>query len=402
MTRISNEQLVEKAVITTDAIAAQGKMNPEQANKFIDYVWDATMMRNNARTIKFAPETLNIDKIGVGNRVAVAAAEAADPGLRRGINTSKISLTPVEVMVPFEISDTFGEINIEGGAVEDHVVRMMATTFGNDIEDLDINGNKLGPAILESVYKDGGDTTKYVKDGYLGLIDGWLQLSEGGNRVNFANENISLSVFSRMLNAMPAKFKRDRGRLRFFCAPEIEQNYREKYAARNTTKGDQAADSNMPLTPFGIPLVAVPLMSLTPPITEHVAVNTDGTTATALKYAPVTNIVVTPATLSNTPLTPYVLGVDYSQNLANGTITRLGGGSIGSGATVKVTYTSKARIILTHFQNFLVGIGRDIRIEKARDIFKRVNQYAITAKVTVNIEETTALVDGYNVGTAVS
>jgi hypothetical protein len=45
-----------------------------------------------------------------------------------------------------------------------------------------------------------------------------------------------------------------------------------------------------------------------------------------------------------------------------------------------------------------VGIGRDIRIEKDRDIFKGVNQYAITAKVSVQFEELTAIVKVRNIG----
>jgi len=51
--------------------------------------------------------------------------------------------------------------------------------------------------------------------------------------------------------------------------------------------------------------------------------------------------------------------------------------------------------------NFIIGIGRDIRIEKDRDIFKGVNQYAITAKVSVNFEEDSAIVKIRNVGTGV-
>jgi hypothetical protein len=406
MPQVSNAQLVEKAVITADAIAAAGKLNPVQADKFIDYVFDETMMKNNARTIKFKPEELTIDKIGVGGRVAVAATEAADPGLRRGISTSKVSLQPAEVMVPFEISDTFGEINIEGMDVEDHIVRMMATVFGNDLEEYYINGNALGPAIEESVYKEGGQAGKYVKDAFIGLGDGWLKKAESGQRVDIANENINSTIFSRLLNGMPNKFKRDRGRLRFFCAPELEQNYREKIAGRATAKGDVAISSNAPLTPYGVPLIPVPLLSLEPYVTQHVVMNTDNTTPTALAYKPVSNLVMLPSGLEKTPTTPYTEGSagDYNLDAVNGTVTRHDGGtdSIPSGATVKVTYQVKSRILLTHWQNFIVGIGRDIRIEKARDIFKRVNQYAITAKVAVAVEENTALVDGYNVGTALT
>ena len=57
--------------------------------------------------------------------------------------------------------------------------------------------------------------------------------------------------------------------------------------------------------------------------------------------------------------------------------------------------------MLTHKNNMIIGIGRDIRIEKDRDIYKGVNQYAITAKVAVEFEEVTAIAKGRNIGTGV-
>jgi len=405
MGQVSNAELVEKALIDSSAVTTDGKMAPEQADKFIDYVFDVTVMKGHARTIKFKPEQLYIDKIGVGARVAIAATEAADPGLRRGVTTSKVTLQPAEIIVPVEISDTFSEINLEGEDAKEKIVKMMATQFGNDLEDVYINGNQLGIAILESVYK-GGSATQHVKDAYMGLMNGWLNLAESGNRVDFSNENINSSIFSRMLNAMPSKFKRNRSRLRFFCAPELEQNYRERVASRATAKGDAAISSSAPLTPFGVPLIPVPLLALAPPIVEHVTVNTDGSTATALKYKNVTSVVVHLATLDKTPTTPYTVGAsgDYTLDAANGTITRITTGTnlIGSGASVKVSYNSKARLILTHESNYVVGIGRDVRIERDRDIFKRVDQFVITAKAAVALEESTALVDGYNVGVSLT
>ena len=119
----TNEELVQKAIVTTDAIASSGKLNPAQANKFIDYVRDESVLKNNARVVRFRNESLDIDKIGVGSRVAMPATEAADPALRRGITTSKVSLAPKTIIVPFEISDEFDMTNIEGDSVKyDRVV----------------------------------------------------------------------------------------------------------------------------------------------------------------------------------------------------------------------------------------------------------------------------------------
>lgn len=394
---ITNQELVEKAVITADALATAGKLNPAQSDKFIDYVVDETVLANNARIVKFRNESLEIDKLGIGTRVAFPKALAQDPGLRRGVSTSKISLTPKEVIVPFEIGDNFKEIALEAN-VDDHVVRLMATTFGNDLEELYINGDKLGAAILEGDYKDGGSSTLYVKDAYLGLVDGWAKLATGANVVDAAGANIGLSIFGSLLRALPTKFRRNKNNLRWFLSPDLWQLYLEKLATRATSLGDAAAGGSEH-GPFGIKAVPVPLWDLQPRIVKHVQLN--GTTAVSLGFAPVSSVVVTPNTLDTTATAAYVDTTDYVVNASAGTIARAGGGSIGDGDTVKVTFSANPQIILTHQANFIVGIGRDIRIEKDRDIFKGVDQYAITAKVDTQFEELTAIAFAKNIGTGI-
>lgn len=397
---ITNEELVQKAITAADDLATNGKLNAAQANRFIDYVVDETVLSNNARVVRFRNEDLDIDKIGVGSRVAVAKAEAKDPGVRRGITTSKVTLTPSEIMVPFEISDNFRELNIEGDMVEDHIVQMMARQLANDLELLYINGNKLGPAITEEEFLGAGSSTDHVKDTYLALQDGWSLNADSANIVDAAGQNIGHNIFSRALTALPTKFRRNKSGLRWFVSPDLAQKYLEKLTTRATQAGDSAV-RGQGVNPFGIPLVEVPLWEFQPPITEHITLT--GTTAVALKNTNVTNVVVTVSTLGNTPTAPYVEGSgnDYILDAAAGTIARDAGGSIGSPETVKVTYNAGPQLILTHMNNFIVGIGRDVRIEKDRDIFKTVNQYAITAKVAVQFEELTAIVKVKNIGTGV-
>ena len=297
MSQISNATLVEKAVIATDALATAGKLNPQQSDKFIDYVFDQTMLRQNARTIKFTPETLNIDKIGVGKRVAVAATEAEDPSVRGAPRT---------------------------GAATALRARQKECRRGEDD-------------------KDGGSDSQYVKDAYLGLVDGWLKLAEDAHRVDALSANVAPGLFSKMLNNMPPKFKRDRKKLRFLASIETEQLYRERLSQRATPGSDRSIENADAMTPFGVPLVGVPLLSQTPKVVEHVAVNSDGTTATALKYSNIDNVVVSASTLSSTAATPYIANTDYTVDLVNGSITRLTGQAIGSAATVKVTYTTTRR-----------------------------------------------------------
>jgi len=390
-------ELVEKSLIDTTALASGGKLNPVQSNKFIDYVIDVTMLKSNVRVVRFKPESLEIDKIGVGQRVTVPKAEAQAPQTRRGVSTSKVTLTPKELMTPFEISDNFAEINIEGESVEDTVVRMMATQTANDMEELMITGDTIGPARLESDLEDNGSTTKYVKDTYIALFNGWLRKADSSNLYDARGADINSTFFSRMITSMPVKFRRIRRDMRFLSSLDHEQLYREKIASRATGAGDAALQSQGALTPFGVPLIGVPLLEKEPIVVEDITFGA-GPDTQALRYGPIANVVVTNQDLGKSPEDAYLETTDYTVDYTAGTITNTGGGALAAGGTFKVTYTSYGQVLLTNYSNLILGIGRDIRIERARDIFKSTNQYAITTKIDVQIEEVTAMVKGINVG----
>lgn len=398
MSAMTNEELIQKAVVTTADIASAGKLAPKQSDRFIDFVIDVTMLKNNVRVVRFTNETMQIDKIGVHQRVTVPKAEARAPSVRRGITTSKVELTPKDQMTPFEISDNFPDQCIEGERVEDTITRLMATQTANDLEELCINGDTRGPARVEADLVEGGHATDVVKDTFIAQFNGWLRLAAGANIYNASGADISSTVFSRMINTMPTKFRRVRQNLRFLCSLDHEQLYRERVGSRQTPAGDRASSSMDTQTPYGVPLVPVPLLESEPRVVANVTLGAHPDTQ-SLGFAPIgTSVIVTLQTLSTTPTTPYVETVDYDIDRVNGTISTHVGGALAGGAAVKVTFHSAGQILLTDYMNLILAIGRDIRIERDRDMYKGVNQFAITTRISVNVEELTAIVKGINIG----
>ena len=125
----------------------------------------------------------------------------------------------------------------------------------------------------------------------------------------------------------------------------------------------------------------------------------NGTTPVNLGFINISDVVVTPSTLGSNPTAAYVGGgTDYTVDLATGDINREGGGAIGDGDVVKVTFKTQGQMMLTEARNFILGIGRDITIKRDEDIYADVAQYAIHAKVSVQIEEADAAVLGKNIG----
>jgi hypothetical protein len=396
------KELVEKSLISTTALATDGKLNPEQAERFIDYVIDVTMLSGNVRVVRFKPETMEINKIGVGQRVSIPASEASATSVRRGVSHSKVVLQPKEVMTPWELTTNYMEINLEGESVEDHIVRMMSTQTANDLEELFINGDLLGHARLESDLFDdpGASTTEYIRDNFIALFDGWLRKADSANIYDAGGANISSTVFSRTLLRLPIKFRRIRRDMRFMVSMDHEQLYLEKLSSRATAVGDAALQGQGGATVFGVPIVGVPLLEAEPLVVEHFTLGAAPDTAN-LRYAPIgTDVVVTDQTINESPVTPYTEGgaADYTVDRTAGTLTSVAGGAFNAGASIKVTYQSRGQMLFTNMMDLILAIGRDITIERARDIFKRTNQYAITTKVDVQIEELTALVKGINIG----
>lgn len=398
---MSNKEILEKATITTNDIAAAGRLNDAQADRFIDFVIDVTGLKDRVRVVRFRNDKLDIDKIGVGKRVALAKKEAIDPSVRRRINTSKVTLQPEFVMVPWEISDDFVLENLEGDNIEDTIMKLMSIQFGNDLEELYIQGDKLGAIKFENELIDGGSTTDVIVDTYLQLQNGWLKLSGTSHIVDSDGQNVGHQIFSDMIVEMPSKFKRNKRNLKFYISDTTEQLFRNSLASRATALGDNAATSSSNLMPFGLELIPLALLPQTPLVTEHVTlVNTD-VIPLKNKNIVVGSELVVPQTIDTNPLspvTPFVEGTDYDMDYASGTIARNGTGGITSPTDVKVSYLSQSQMWLTEFRNMILGIGRDITVERDRNIFAGITEFAMTAKVACEIEETDAVVLGINIG----
>lgn len=386
----------EKAITAAENLATAGKMNPVQAKKFLDWVVDETGLKGQVRIVQFEPDELKIEKIGVGQRVAVPADEAQDPGLRREITTSKIVLHPEEFMVPWEISLRFLETNIEGMSVEDHIAKMLAAQAANNFEELYLLADKTGPAAVEKDLKDGGAPDKYVLDTFLAKLNGWSKLADQGHLINWQGQPISGNTFGQMITAMPTKYRRGLGNMRVLLSPDLWQRYLEKVATRQGNLGD-AVLGGAAHTPYGLTALPIPLWPFRPKTVEHVTLTAEN--QVSLKYTNVSNVVVTPTNIGKTAINAYTLNTDYAVDLTAGKINRIDiGGAIGDGATVKVTYDASPQMILTHRDNLILGIGRNITLGKDIDIYRRTRQYALTMCVDVQIQNPDAVVKVYNIG----
>jgi hypothetical protein len=276
---MSNE-LLQKVVDTVlVGSGGGGLLNTEQASRFIDYMWDATVLGQTTRQVLLNANERDIDKIGVGERIARHATEGIDDGINATPTFSKVTVRTEKIRLDWELTTESLEDGIEGRNLEDTVARLMATQLGNDIEDLAINGD-IGAA-------PGSDGYALLKafDGYrkLALEGNGNTGGEAAHVISAGGGPITPQDFSRLFEAIPRKFKARRSGLRYWTSSAIVQAYYRYLASvgtdlsgtyvQNSGPMGQPLDGpagSTPLRPYGIPLWEVPLQS-----DEHDAVNED-------------------------------------------------------------------------------------------------------------------------------
>jgi len=239
-----------------------GLLNPEQSARFLDYIFDATVIGKVARTVRMKADTTEIDRMSVGEKLMKLATEADDTAANNAVTFSKISLTTKKLRMDWELSTESLEDNIEGADLEDHIARLMATQAGNDIEDVVLNGDTALSS--DNLYKSFNGVVKKAKT--------------SGRVVDAAGAAVSRAVFNSALKAMPRKYKQRRGDLRFLAGSNLIQDFlfANSIGTNQTIPQDIASSvirgAVAPLGgpagyvapfAFGIPIIEVPLLNET-------------------------------------------------------------------------------------------------------------------------------------------
>jgi len=214
---------------------AGGILLPEQARRFIDYVWDATVLAQDGRKVTMRANTIELEKVNVGERVIRAAAQASYDYTNTGATFTKVELTTKKIRLDWEVSTESLEDNIEGGALEDHIVRLMTNAFANDIEDLAINGD--------------GSTGDF-----LSIMNGFVSRTTAGGSgahesiVEVVDNKWTTDVMQNIILAMPRKYRALKQNLKFYAGTDAFQGI----IKHNGTLADAIAEA-FAGTPAGTP-----------------------------------------------------------------------------------------------------------------------------------------------------
>lgn len=232
-----------KSITTPDL--GESKLVPEQAQRFMRAVTEATPMLDESRFLEMNSHTKHIDRVGFGERILQPAEENVEPekSSKPGFKTNK--LKSEELIAVVGITDSTLEDNLERESFENTLVDMMGERAGLDLEELFINGN----------------TSSTGQDAFIKTIDGWIE--KAGNQAKKTTDFDATDVesfFDALIGKTPKKFLRDRKQWRIYTTWDIEDTYRNVLRSRGTALGDSAQTGADVLYYKGFPVVSVPNM----------------------------------------------------------------------------------------------------------------------------------------------
>ena len=228
-----------------------GILNPEQSRQFIEYIFEQQVLARDGRRVTMRANTAELEKMNVGERVIRAAAQADATYTNAGVTFTKVEISTKKIRLDWEVSTEALEDNIEGSALEDHLVRTMTRAFANDLEDLAINGTGSGT------------------NAFLNILEGFVAKEKDGHSATYGT---TIEDLQALVLAMPRKYRASRAAMKFYADTETVAaiiNGLGSTGNLNTERiVERVIDGAAPQTlgapiqyrVLGLPLVEVPLM----------------------------------------------------------------------------------------------------------------------------------------------
>ncbi len=180
-----------------------GILSPEQSRQFIEYIFEQQVLAQDGRRVTMRSNTAELEKLNVGERVIRAANQADATYTNAAVSFTKVEIVTKKIRLDWEVASEALEDNIEGGALEDHLVRTMTRAFANDLEDLAINGT-------------GSGTNVFLK-----IMQGFYAKEDnGGNQatsVTSSGSTWTVQDLQDIVLAMPRKYRGSRSAMKFYA-----------------------------------------------------------------------------------------------------------------------------------------------------------------------------------------
>lgn len=366
---ISNSDLLNKGGVFDLNYAIQKMvslpaitLSAQEADTFIEWVWDQSTLKTFAKLERMSTATKNIRGLGWGSsRFLVPEAEFDSTKVTTTFSEELIQLTSKEFRGAILIKDSdLEDINIgSANQFKDHIMSMAAKKMAEELEEICWIGDT---ASLSGFAVDDArsmvDGWRYRLDNsqsgetYENSVTGSTTLLDASNTVTDRAADFTITTsngivetsasppypqeikFDKMRLHLPSQYKMGGlGNLRYLCNDQVLDNYTTALQERGTTLGDMAVMGKNFTVCGGVPIMPVPLM----PVTMEI----------------------------------YAAGQKENYDAANGDLTDA---------------------VLTVKDNFVLGIQLDIVLEAERSAADRGNYYYFTTRIDTAVADVAAAV----------
>jgi len=339
------------------------QLTPQEADRFIDCIYDQSVMKNYARTEKMSKPTQYFRHMGFGDGKFLYPGERFDESkYKKQWTHNRIVLEAKKIRGCVAVFDDDLEEGIEGPAFKAHLMKIIAKQIANELEFASYMSDTVG-------YQGLNGGTAWCPDDIESLWDGWryqITHSQVGQRYHnqvcggadvkqacyegsgaewtLPGDIVEQAItapfnqefkYAQMIKNMPAKYKSAFGleNMVFLNNDLVTQDYITALSNRATALGDAVFTGKVAPQYGRVPIVDVPLMP--------------------------------------TNLGPDAVALDSY-------------GIIGTGA-----YTD---VMLTFKDNLIIGIQKEIKMEPQRSASDECTYFFYTMKVAYAIENINAVV----------
>ena len=236
-----NRTYIEKADMVLSDLTSNGLLQPAQAQKFMRILIEEAKLMPLTTVVPMRSPKQQIDKIRFGSRILRAGAEGV--ALAEGDRSSpdlglQVELDAKLFKAEVRLTDEVLEDSIERGDLRTTIMQLMGERIAVDMEEVAVQGDTAS-----------GDT-------FLAQFDGILKQATS-NVVNAGSVAINKTVWRDMLKSMPKEALRDKSKMKFLTAVDVEIDWRDAIADRATILGDAALVKGMPIDYSGVQILDI-------------------------------------------------------------------------------------------------------------------------------------------------
>lgn len=194
-------------------------LNTAQADKFIDYVVDESVILKSSRVVKMDTPRKTIGKIGISDKVLYPAQRgvALDTSKRVSATPTSITLVSQEVIGEVRVLDDELEDNIEGSAFKEHLMKMVAKKVSNQLEKVGLYSRAVAnPTDLLQMF-----------DGFIKLVEKSGVVVDAS--VGFSDRYIDKDKLAKLRKAIATQYRNVLNK--WYMPEDVAIDYEVKYEA---------------------------------------------------------------------------------------------------------------------------------------------------------------------------